>query len=143
MALPLDRVREGKSMEEGGAVRFAWDEKYFYLGVEFEDSDILAEAAGDDEQHNYVGDTCELLLKPADHTWYWELHVTPAGKKANFLFPGRGTLVVPSSLRYSCKLEVAAHCNGTVNDWTDRDSGWTAELAMPLEAQPGKKNRRR
>ena len=28
---------------------------------------------------------------------------------------------------------VAANCNGTINDWTDKDTGWTAEMAMPIK----------
>lgn len=132
MALPSCRLHGGRQMEEGGKVSFAWDAQYFYMGVDLEDSDIVAEGSEDGQLHNSLGDCCELLIKPEDRTWYWELHVTPSGRKTTLFFPGRGRLVLPSCYRRESGLRVAARCEGTLNDWRDRDHGWSAELAMPI-----------
>jgi len=59
--------------------------------------------------------------------------VTPAGKKTTFFFPSKGYLGLPSPIKHSSGLTVAAQCDGTLNNWTDRDSGWTAEMAMPVK----------
>ena len=133
MCLPDDRA-EDNQLEETGEVRLAWDNEYFYLGVKFNDTDIVAEGKVDQLQHVGLGDTCELFLKPADRPWYWELYVTPRGKKTTYFFPSQGRFGLPSCFEdYSSGLRVAAQCAGTLNDWQDRDDCWTAEMAMPIK----------
>jgi hypothetical protein len=80
-----------------------------------------------------MGDLMELFLKPEDHTWYWELYATPRGKKTSFWFPGRGRLGLESCYKYECGLRVAAQVQGTLNNWQDKDIGWTVEVAMPIK----------
>jgi len=133
--LSLDRANTeaGEVLVEPGEVRLAWDEKYLYLAVKFHDSDIVAEGERDQLDQYKAGDTAELFLKPEDRTWYWELHVTPAGGKTSFWYPGRGRLGLPSCREYACGLRAAAHCAGTLNNWLDTDRYWTAEMAMPVK----------
>jgi len=135
MNLSRDKLKNGEKLVEAAKVKLAWDDKYFYVGVDFEDSDIVAEGDKDQLHHYSLGDVCELFLKPADSTWYWELYVTPHSKKTSFFIPGRGRLGVPSTFAdYKCGLTVAGHIeNGTLNNWEDRDNGWTAEMAMPIK----------
>ncbi|MFA5863867.1 MAG: carbohydrate-binding family 9-like protein [Phycisphaerae bacterium] len=133
MNLSKDKVGEGKDLQEAGEVRLAWDENYFYVGVKFYDSDIVAEGKQDQLHHYRMGDLCELFLKPNDHPWYWELYVTPMGKKTSFWFPTRGRLGLPSCFEYTCGLKVAAQVTGTLNNWRDKDCYWTGEMAMPIK----------
>jgi len=133
MCLPVDRAANSQ-LEETGEVRLAWDKEYFYVGVKFNDSDIVAEGTADQLHHYRFGDVCELFLKPADKTWYWELYVTPQGKKTTFFFPSQGRKGLPSCFEdYRSDLEVGAQCEGTLNNWQDRDGRWTAEMAMPIK----------
>ena len=132
MNLADDRSAEAAEIEENGRVRLAWDDEYFYVGVEFDDSDIVAEGENDQLMHFKLGDVCELFLKPAEKTWYWELYVTPLGKKSSFWFPGRGRMGLPGNFKYECGLDVAAQCEGTLNNWADTDKCWTAEMAVPV-----------
>lgn len=130
MTLPADREGE---LAGGGTVRLAWDNHYLYVAVNFEDSDIVAEGERDQLKHYEFGDLLELFLHPADQTWYWELYATPGGYKSSYWFPGRGRVGLPSGYDYDCGLKVAANCaSGTLNDWRDRDTYWTAEMAMPV-----------
>lgn len=123
-----------KELEEVGKVRFAWDDEYFYLAADFEDSDIIAQGQEDEMHHYRYGDLCELFLKPSNQTYYWELYVTPAGKKSSFFWPARSYIGLPDCLeKYSSGLKVAAQCNGTLNNWQDGDTNWTAEMAMPIK----------
>lgn len=131
--LSADKVSQGLTLEEAGEVRLAWDDRYFYVAARFHDSDVVAEGKTDQLHHYKLGDLCELFLKPADQTWYWELYGTPAGRKTAFWFPGRGRLGLPSMEDYTCGLTVAAEVQGTLNDWRDRDEGWTVEIAMPIK----------
>ncbi len=142
MYISKDKVNAGEKLMEKGEIRIAWDKNFFYLASSFEDSDIVAQGKDDQMHHYRYGDVCELFLKPANDSYYWELYATPLGKKTSFFYPSRGYLGLPGCLEdYSCGLQVAAKCQGTLNNWHDKDKGWTAEMAMPikdLEAFGGK-----
>lgn len=123
---------EGTKLQEPGEVRLAWDDKFLYVGVRYTDSDVLAEGKEDQMSHYLLGDLAEVFLKPAANTWYWELYVTPRGKKTSFWFPGRGRIGLPSSESYKMELAVGGQCQGTIDDWRDRDTSWTGEMAIPV-----------
>jgi hypothetical protein len=130
-------AEKGRPLQERGHVKFAWDEEYFYLAADFEDSDVLAQGTQDQMHHYSYGDVCELFLKPAGQSYYWELYVTPAGNKSSFFFPSKGHLGLADcySKYIMDSLRVAADIkDGTLNSWQDRDNGWTAEMAVPVKA---------
>lgn len=133
LSLPDAAAADGRRLQEGGIARFAWDDRHFYLGLELADSDLVAEGTTNGQMHNTLGDTCELMIKPENETWYWEFHVTPAGHSSCFFFPGRGRIVLPSCLKQTSSVRTAARCEGKLNDWKERDLGWTAEMAVPVE----------
>jgi hypothetical protein len=128
-----EQIEKKKVLQEAGQVQLAWDDQYFYVGIKYCDSDIVAEGQKDQLHHYSLGDVGEVFLKPEDCSWYWELYVTPTGKKTSFWFPGRGRLGLPSCFEYSCGLKVAAQVCGTLNHWQDRDEYWTGEIAMPIK----------
>lgn len=137
--LPFEQRKDQRpginGLKEPGEVRLAWDERYFYVGIKFIDSDIVQES-NEDQQHHYLeGDLVEIFLKPEKNTWYWEIYGTPNAKKTVFWFPGRGRLGVKSSWNPGMNLDevlVAAQLKGTLNDWRDRDEYWTLEMAIPV-----------
>ena len=90
MYLSQDKVSAGQVLKEKGEIRFTWNEDYFYLAATFTDSDIIAQGKEDEMHHYRYGDLCELFLKPAKEIYYWELYVTPAGKKSSFFYPSKG-----------------------------------------------------
>ncbi len=108
------------------------DAKHLYCGFEVVDSDVVQEDSRDQQHHYLSGDVVELFLKPADADGYWELYATPAGGRTTFYYPGRGRFGLASNLSDTAGLRTAITVDGTLNDWTDRDRGWTAELAVPL-----------
>lgn len=130
--LGLDQLEQGNTLHEPGEVRLTWDDEFLYVGVLFHDSDIVAEGVKDQEHHYLTGDLAEVFLKPDANTWYWELYVTPHSKKTHLWFPGSGRLGLKSSEDNDMELYVAAQCQGTLNDWRDRDESWTAEMAIPI-----------
>ena len=132
LSLSDDAPAEGKTLTEGGTVKFLWDDQYFYMGVEFTDSDVVAEGETDELLHCSLGDLAELFLWPDDQTWYWEMYVTPRNKQTTYFFPSGGR-ILPSSYAGESHLTVAAQVDGTLNNWTDRDRKWTAEMAVPVK----------
>ncbi len=127
LLLGEDRLAEGNRLRERGEVRLAWDEHHFYAAIEFHDSDIVAGYDVNQVHHYQKGDLVELLLKPEHQTWHWELYATPRNRKTSFWWPQQGTLTVRK-----CGLRIAARCRGTLNDSSDKDRSWTAEMAMPV-----------
>jgi hypothetical protein len=126
-----DALAESGTPEPGWA-RFAWNAEYLFVAFEFKDSDVVAEGQADQLHHYTLGDVAEVFLKPVEQTWYWELHATPAAKQTTLFVPGRGRVGLPGNLLPRSSLRVAAHVDGTLNDWKDRDRGWTAEIAVPI-----------
>ena len=123
----------GDTIHEKGTVKLLWDDNYLYVGAEFEDSDVMQEGK-DDQTHLYTtGDLIEVFLKPADENYYWEIYGAPNNKKTWFFYPSRGR-ALPGCLSYLPKdLKVAATVDGTLNNWRDRDKGWTIEIAIPIK----------
>ena len=83
--------------------------------------------------HHYQwGDLMEVFLWPDDYKWYWELYSTPANKTTTFFFPAPGVFAMKSCFTYKCKITIASKVSGTLNDYSDKDKGWTTEMAVPL-----------
>lgn len=123
---------------EGGRVRACWDREYLYIAFEFEDSDVVAESAQGERHHYRFGDTAEFFLKPADAPCYWEMHATPRGYRATYFYPSFGRFGLPSNFNERSGLRVAASVDGTIGDDSDRDHGWTVELAIPVSDVAGR-----
>ncbi len=124
----------GETIYEKATVKLLWSNDYLYVGAELEDSDVMN--AGDSNQsHLYLtGDLIEVFLKPAGENYYWEVYGAPNNKKTWFFFPSRGRILFPACASYLPEdLNVAATVNGTLNNWRDRDKGWTVEIAIPIK----------
>jgi len=134
MTLGKDRQQTITAPIEGGTLRFAWNEDFFYLAIDFIDADVVAEGTKDGERHFLLGDLAELFLWPEDNRWYWELYATPHQMQSSFFYPSGGRLGLPSTMEKSMDLTVMTQVQGTLNDWSDRDQGWTAEVAVPVSA---------
>jgi hypothetical protein len=115
-------------------VQFAWDDQYVYIAATLTDSDIAAGGHEDQMHHYREGDVLEVFLKPESDTYYWELYVTPTGRKTAFFFPSRGRLFTAALIEaYQMPgMHVAAKMAGSLNNWKDRDEQWTAEMAVPI-----------
>jgi len=130
----LDAAGKPRALVEAGRARLAWDDEYLYLGIEFDDSDVVAEGERDGQMHFQFGDLVEFFIQPAGYTWYWELYATPADRQTVFFYPSGGRTGLPSMLVTNVTLRVAAQTEGTLNNWEDRDTRWTAEMAVPVSA---------
>ncbi|OQA88239.1 MAG: hypothetical protein BWY31_00401 [Lentisphaerae bacterium ADurb.Bin242] len=122
-----------KGVVNPGYVRLLWDPDYLYVGMELFDEDVVAEGKEDQEIHTAKGDVAVVCLKPANRSWFWELHVTPrAHKTTSFTFcRGRSGLQNNSRKGVLKGMHAGAFVSGTLNNPEDRDIKWTAEIAIP------------
>ena len=126
-----DNGQVAHPLTEAGRVRLAWDDESLHIAFEMVDSDVVQECDEDQAHHYKFGDVAEVFIKPADSPWYWELFATPNGRQTAFFYPSAGRKGLPSTLEYESNLRTGAHVDGTLNDWRDRDRGWSAQFAMP------------
>ena len=125
-----DRQAKGEVVKDGGRIRLSWDAEFLYLAADFVDHDVIATCNEDEAHHYQTGDVCELFLRPQTAEHYWEMYVTPGGRKTTFYLP-KFMEIAPRDT-YTSGLRVAAQVSGTLNDRSDRDCGWTGEMAVPI-----------
>jgi len=122
-----------KTLQEGGVIQLAYDDQFLYLAAELFDSDVLQESDEDQQQHFLSGDVLELFIHPKNKPYYWELYVTPNQRRTVYFFEGAGRFALPSSFVQSFDwLRVGTQVQGSLNDPSDLDRGWTAEMAVQL-----------
>jgi len=112
--------------------RLLWDREYLYFSAEMEDWDVFANVTEQDAAI-WTCDVFELFFKPAtDKPGYYEFEVNAANGRLDMFLPSRG-----SGGYYRHKsdrefhIESKVQVRGTLNNWSDKDKGWTVEARMP------------
>jgi hypothetical protein len=115
--------------------RMLWDEDNLYVFFECEDQFITARETNRDGRP-YLDDCAEIFLIPAPDSCYmhygFELNLYKASNDfiyINNFYQGRNVAVYS----YNPDFEVEVTVAGTINDNSDRDRGWTMEMAIPLK----------
>lgn len=112
--------------------RLLWDREFLYFSAEMEDWDVFANVT---QQDGFVWtcDVFELFFKPAqDKPGYYEFEVNAANGKLDMFLPSRGS---GGYGRHKADrqfhIESAVKVRGTLNNFGDKDKGWTVEARMP------------
>ncbi len=115
-----------------------YDEKYLYIGFKVVDSDIHSEYKHRDDTI-WKQDAVEVYLDPLeDGKDYIELQVSPANQVFDALFSSHRTPDWHVADKYNIPgLKTYVRVNGTLNDDSDVDVGWTVEIAVPWKALKG------
>lgn len=115
-------------------VRLLYDDQYIYISAEMEDSDILAMTTINDAEFKYDGtdDLFEVFFKPDNNLpGYYEFHVSPLNKIRDIYYPRRFGGHHTRFIEYTSGMETAVTLDGTLNNYHDRDKGWSAEVRIP------------
>ncbi len=115
--------------------RLLWDDRYLYFSAVMEDHDLYADV----KEHNgqtWNNDVFELFFKPAvDQLRYYEFQVNAANTRLELDLASRGA---GGYGRFKdgprLGMESAVTLDGTLNDPSDRDKGWTVEGRIPWSA---------
>lgn len=113
-------------------VKLAWDDSYLYVGAEMEEPHVW----GTITEKNAVmfeDNDFEMFVDPdADGLNYYEFEINALGSIWELSLPRPyGDGGVP---RLGCNIAgliSRVYVDGSVNDPSDRDKGWTVELAIP------------
>ena len=115
-------------------VKMGWDDSFFYVGAELEEPHVW----GTIRKKNAVmfeDNDFEVFIDPdGDGLNYYELEINALGTLWELSLPkpyrDGG---VPLSGCNIAGLKSAVHVRGTLNDASDRDEGWSVEIAFPWE----------
>jgi len=125
-------LRPGHDPTEKTSVRIVWDDMYLYIGAIMEESDVWATLT---EQNSVIfhDNDFEVFLDPdGDFHNYHEFEINALGTfwELTLERPYRdgAPMTNPDNLP---GMEVAVQVDGTLNDPSDEDSGWTVEMAIP------------
>ena len=112
--------------------KMLWDDEYFYVGAELEEPHVWATLIQHDSVIFYDNDF-EIFIDPnGDNHEYYEIEINAFGTEWDLLLirpykdgaPAVNSWEIPG-------LKVAAHVDGTINDPSDTDRGWSVEIAFP------------
>ena len=115
--------------------KMLWDAQYFYLAVELEEPHVWATLTKHDSVI-FNDNDCEFFIDPdGDNHEYYEFEINALNTSWDLFLPrpykdgGRADngWEIPG-------LKTAVHVDGTLNDPSDRDNGWTVEIAVPWSA---------
>jgi hypothetical protein len=116
-------------------VKMLWDDEYFYVGAELEEPHVWATLT----EHDSVifrDNDFEVFLNPSgDGRNYFEFEINALNTGWDLFLnkPYREGGKADNSWEIP-GLRTAVAIQGTLNDGSDRDRGWTVELAFPWTA---------
>ncbi len=114
-------------------MKMAWDDQYLYIAAEMEEPHIWGTLTERDSVIFYDNDF-EVFLDPdGDCEKYMELEVNALGTEWDLFLPksyiNGGE---PDNSWDIAGLLVGIHIDGTLNDSSDIDRGWSIEIAIPM-----------
>jgi hypothetical protein len=116
--------------------RLLWDDDYLYFTAWMQDADLYADVK-DYNGMTWTNDVFELFFKPyAAKNPYYEFQVNALNTRMEMFLPSRGA---GGYQRFAVKepklgMESAVVLRETLNQWQDKDEGWTVEGRIPWTA---------
>ena len=117
-------------------VKMLWDENYFYFGAKMEDPHVWATLTERDAVI-FKDNDFEIFLDPdGDTHHYYELEVNALETEWDLLLlkPYRDQAKVAVDSWDIPGLVTKVHVDGTINDPSNIDKGWSVEIAIPWKA---------
>lgn len=129
----------GDSWPKGTAL-LIWDDTFLYMGFTVQDKTIRGGFPKDaKDPHLWERDTIEIMIDPdgdGDNKDYYEVQVSPQNlvfdtQYDGYNFPNGGGRGPFGHEEWSAGLESAVALDGTIDDDSDVDKGYTVELKIP------------
>ncbi len=120
---------------DGGQPRFrtdarlVWDDEFLFVAFNVEDEDVWAKADKKDDPI-YQEEVVEIFIDAdGDGKTYDELELSPKNVQFDAYFPARRQGM---DLAWDSGMVSAVKVAGTLDDPSDKDQGWTAEMRIPV-----------
>ena len=117
-------------------VKMLWDDNYFYFGAEMEEPHVWATLTARDAVI-FKDNDFEIFLDPDGDTHnYYELEVNAFETEWDLILlkPYHDQSKVAVDSWDISGLITKVHVDGTINDPSDMDKGWSVEIAIPWKA---------
>lgn len=116
-------------------VKMLWDHRYLYIAAQMEEPDVKATLT----QHDSVifeDNDFEVFLKPLPSTAsYYEFEINALNTGWDLFLPKPYRMGGEADNSWDIQgLQTAVAVQGTLNNSSDKDQGWTVEIAYPLNA---------
>jgi putative heme-binding domain-containing protein len=122
--------KDGDPPKQQTDARLLWDDQFLYVSFRCMDQDVRATRRGRDSQV-YRDDCVEIFASPEfEHPErYFNLEMNALGEQLDQYRPGGEMLENwnPDGI------QIAVTVDGTINDSSDLDLGWTLEAAIPFK----------
>ena len=130
-ALVLDdftNTLTGERIGSATATRLMWDDDNLYVAMRAEDDYLLSKYTDHDDEL-WHEDAFEIFLDPGgDKKHYYEIQINPAGVVFDSYLPRYRK----NTNAWSSGVVVKTETEGILNDSSGKDTGWTAEIAIPF-----------
>ena len=119
--------------------KLLWDDTNLYIAAEMQDPDVWGTMTGKG-QHLFLENNFEVFLDWQNNARdYWELEMNPLNTTWSLHLtrkplPEGGTSALGQELKLVGLRTGAVNVQGTLNDPSDTDKGWTAEIAIPFSS---------
>lgn len=113
-------------------VKMLWDDRFFYIGAQMEEPHVWATLTEHDSVI-FQDNDFEIFIDPdGDNHDYYEIEINALNTEWDLRLvkpyrdggPALNEWEIPG-------LKTAVHVDGTLNDPSDTDTGWSVELALP------------
>ncbi len=113
-------------------LKMLWDQEFLYIGVSMEEPHLWATLRNHDDIV-FRDNDIEIFIDPdGDAREYYEIEANAFGTIFDLYLHRRYKEEGPAEHGWHCEgLRTAIHLDGTLNDPTDRDKGWSLEWAIP------------
>ena len=132
-----DGLDAGQALREPGSFQMALAEGALWLRVDFDDSDVSAIAEADGENLYDTGDVAEWFIGLAPEPdgqggllprRYLELHLAPNGTRSAYVIDRPMQVRPLATIPFRGEVRI----DGRLDDATERDTGWSAVMELPL-----------
>ena len=115
--------------------KITWDKHHLYIGAHLDEPHLWATLADRDailyREHDF-----EVFLDPdGDGLAYYELEINALGTEFDLFLDRPYRRQGKANIDWDMEgLRTAVHLDGTLNDPSDEDAGWSVEIAIPWSA---------
>lgn len=122
---------DGRPVQRKTTARVLWDDQFLYVAFDSEDPDVWGTKRNKDDDI-YNEDAVEVFVNASgDLANYNELQVSPHNVNFDARFVSRRS-DLPTAMKWESGMTTAVDVRGTLDDGSDQDQGWSAEMKIPI-----------